>query len=121
MNNFDEDFYMATLRTADTAGLAMTPKFRAAQLMAIVYVWGWGDEIFTSCPKLLCDIKYIQQKYHIEGGEPTDDPEFIQYLKDYTKELEDYIKQKEHTNDGKIPEWATKLMNERYGFIMKDV
>ena len=26
----------------------MIPKYRAAQLMAIVYVWGGGDESFTS-------------------------------------------------------------------------
>lgn len=36
MDNLDDKFYMATLRIANAAGLAMIPKYRADQLMAIV-------------------------------------------------------------------------------------
>ena len=57
-------------------GMEPWPPDKAARLMAIMQVFG-NNEHFTHSPKFLEDCKYIQELYHIEGGE-TPDAEFVQ-------------------------------------------
>lgn len=118
-NNFDETFYKAMLRTGDAVGMSIIPLHKAARLMAIIYVWGGGDEQFTSSPKLKADVEYIQEKYQLYGtGTPPVD--FVLALQKDVKDLEDYITTHKH-EAGQCPEWAKQFMKENYNFIMKGV
>lgn len=118
-NGFDEKFYMATLRTADAVGMSIIPLWKAARLMAIIYVWGGGDEGFTHCPKLKCDIDYLQEKYQLYGtGIPP--AEFAIALQKEVRDLEEYARN--HTNEqGQCPQYAKDFMKDNYGFTMKGV
>lgn len=108
--DFDKDFYLSTLRTGRMVGMNIIPKWKCAMLMAIVYVFG-NNEGFTLSPKFQCDRLFIQETYHIEGGETPDDLEFIEMLKDYVAKYE-AVKDKE---DPVFME-AAKLIDERYNF-----
>lgn len=70
--------YRAMLQTRHQAAtmLGMTgmepwPPHKAARLMAIVQVFG-NNEGFTLSPKFKADRDYIQELYHINGGEVPD-------------------------------------------------
>lgn len=106
---FDKDFYLATLRTARSVGMAVIPQWKCALLMAIVYVFG-NNEGFTLSQKFQCDRIYIQETYHIDGGEIPDE-EFAYLLKLYVSKCE-AVKDKE---DDFFKECA-KLIKERYEF-----
>lgn len=109
MAGFDKDFYLATLRTSRSVGMAVIPKWKCAWLMAIVYVFG-NNEGFTLSPKFQCDRIYIQETYHIDGGE-VPDADFAELLKQYVKKCE-AVKDKE---DPFFKECAA-LINQRYNF-----
>ena len=106
---FDKDFYMATLRTARSVGMAVIPKWKCAWLMAIVMVFG-NNEGFTLAPKFQCDREYIQETYHIGGGEVCD-AEFAQMLREYVAACE-------AVKDESDPFFVkcAKLIKERYEF-----
>lgn len=53
------------------AGLEPWPPDKAARLMAIVQVFG-NNEGFTLSPKFKIDREYIQDLYHIHGGDVPD-------------------------------------------------
>lgn len=119
MNRFDETFYKSMLMTVDACGMSIIPLWKAARLMAIIYVWGGGDEQFTSSPKLKIDIEYIQNKYQLHGG-GTPPEDFAIALKGEVQKLEEYIAT--HKNhEGQCPSWAKDFMKDNYGFIMHGV
>lgn len=108
---FDEKFYMSMLKTADSVGMSIIPLHKACKLMAILLVYGGGDESITNSPKLACDVKFLQEKYHIHGaGIPP--VEFVECLKGYVKELE---------SAKECPQWVKDFMKENYNFILKGV
>lgn len=92
----------------------------AARILAVTYVHG-NNEALIYNNKYLQDIHHIQQMYHIHGtGVP--DPELVELIQQYIKELEQY--RDEHDNDknesgavfqSKAPEWAHKLFMDKYG------
>lgn len=116
---FDETLYKAILRTGDACGISIMPLRKAARLMAIIYVWGGGDEQFTGSPKLKADVEYIQEKYQLYGGgvPPVD---FVLALQADVLALEDYI-EKHRGENSQCPEWAKEFMKEYYNFVMKGV
>lgn len=105
---FDFQFYLATLRTADAAELPMVKKDDLARAMAVLYVCG-NNELMTHSYKFMAEMQFAQEKYHIQGGEKPD-PKFILLVKRYIREIEIY----EEQLDG-FPDWAHRLMMERYG------
>lgn len=107
-SDFDYDFYLATLRTADAVGMMVVKKDDLARAMAIIYNEG-GNEQFTHSYKLMAEVLFAQEKYHIKGGE-TPDPRFLTLVKRYIREIEIY----QENLDG-YPDWAHILMKERYG------
>lgn len=109
MTDFDKDFYLATLRTAHSIGMDVIPQWKCAMLMAIVCVFG-NNEGFTLSPKFQCDRIYIQETYHIDGGEVPDE-EFSQLIKQYMAKAEAV----KDSNDEFFKECA-KLIEERYNF-----
>ena len=75
----------------------------SAKIMAILMHYG-NNEAFVLSPHFMADAEYIQQRFHIEGGE-SPDAEFAEYLKGYDAEL------KKCDNP---PQWAKDLMKEMY-------
>lgn len=89
-----------------------------ARVLAVLYVHGNNEE-FVYNKSFLSDIEYITNRFNISGGE-TPDAEFIDKLKFYVNELEEYIER--HKNDltehaifkSHVPDWATDLFKSRY-------
>ena len=77
----------------------------AAKVLSVLYVFGGEHEEMTLNVKFTQEVKYIQQRFHIEGGE-IPDKKFVLAFQHYTKELE------KHNNP---PEWAINLYKDRYG------
>ena len=105
-----EDFRKAMYDTCAQAGMKIVPIDVAARIMAFVGLQG-GDERVVLCPRLKCELRYIQDMYHIKGGEQPD-VEFVRMLQLYHKELKDYT----DNHDGEWPKWLNDLIYERYGF-----
>lgn len=108
-SDFDFQFYLATLRTADAVDMAVVKKDDLARAMAIIYNEG-GNEQFTHSYKLMAEMQFAQEKYHIRGGEAPD-PRFVLLLQRYNREIEIYQEQ----HKGGYPDWAVTLMKDRYG------
>lgn len=64
--DFDYDFYLVTLRTADAVGMTVVNKDDLARAMAIILHEG-GNEQFTNSYKLRVEMQFAQEKYHIRG------------------------------------------------------
>lgn len=104
-----EDWLEACL----SVGIPAITTDTSARLMAIVGVHGGGEEEMVLNRKFTNDVLYIKQRFHIQGGE-VPDQDFARLMRHYVKELKDYMK--EHTTDKtSIPQWAHKLMQDRYG------
>ena len=97
------DFRKQWNYTCKAAGLKPICFDTAARIMAVVYEFDRED--ITHCPKLLIDLKYIQDEYGIDGGK-IPHPKFRDLFTKYAKEIED--------NGCEPTEWAKKLMIENY-------
>lgn len=87
------------------AGLVSIGRDTAAKLLAIVYVLGGDREAFTHNEKLKVDLEYVQDVYGFRGG-MFPDGEVVEMLRLHVNELERSVK---------VPEWAVKMMSDRYG------
>ena len=104
------------LEACEQMGIPAITTDTSAKIMAIVYVHGGGEEEMVLNQKFVNDVQYIQRRFHIQGGERPD-AEFVGIMQEYVKELEQYIKDciKVNKSDTQIPDWAHKLMKDRYG------
>lgn len=90
-----------------------------ARLMAILLVHGGGNELFVYNKSFLIDVEYIQKRFKLEGA-GTPPYEFVELLKKYNQELENYMKEnKDCESEGAIfhdakPQWAKDLIFYRY-------
>lgn len=107
--DFDYDFYLTTLRTADAVGMTVVNKDTLARVLAIILNEG-GNEEFVYSYKLRVESQFAQEKYHIIGGD-TPDPRFVLLMQRYIREIEIYQEQ----HKGGYPDWAVSLMKDRYG------
>lgn len=82
----------------------------AARLMAVLYEYG-NNEAFVYNQKFLADKDYIQERFGLHGGGVVD-ATFHPLLKQYIKELQEYYAA--HDTTDRIPEWARRLLKERY-------
>ena len=64
--DFDYDFYLTTLRTADAVGMTVVNKDTLARVLAIILNEG-GNEEFVYSYKLRVESQFAQEKYHIRG------------------------------------------------------
>lgn len=106
MEKFRESMYAACRQV----GLEIVPIDVAARVFAFIGLQG-GDERVTACPRLYCEVRHIQELYHIQGCE-VPDKDFVLLLQEYTKELQDYT----NAHDGDWPTWLYELIENRYGF-----
>lgn len=106
---FDRDDYMAMLRTCQQVpGMSQWPPQRAARLMAILQVWG-NNEGFVYSPKFNCDREFIQEIYHLQGGE-VPDRAFTAHLRAWIATYEDLDEHSPLFRDAR--EW----IQQKYGF-----
>ena len=105
--------------TCLVAGIPAITTDTCARLMAVLYVHG-NNELMTHHKGFLADVRYIQLRFNIHGcGVP--DPEFVELLQGYIRELQSADNDCERPNGSEalfhrnIPEWAKELYNGRYG------
>lgn len=110
MADFDKAFYLATLRTARSVGMAVIPTGLAARILAIYYVYG-NNEGFTMSPKFQTEAEFLQETYHIHGGGTVTDAKFRTLLRKFIQ-LYEGITNKEDPSFL----YAKKLIKERYNF-----
>lgn len=90
-------------------GLPIVSRETCAIICAMLLVWG-NHEMFTHNSRLVCELRYAQKRFHVEGGE-SPDPEFAKKLQYYVGNLE-LVQQRED----RVPDYIDHLFQERYGF-----
>lgn len=104
------------LEACEQVGIPAITTDTSARIMAIMYVHGGGEEEMVLNQKFVNDVKYIQRRFHIQGGDVPDET-FVLTMQHYVKQLEQHMAECKRNNvtDTQIPEWAHKLMRDRYG------
>ena len=74
-----------------------------AKIMAVLLHFGNNESLVLS-PHFRADCEYIQQRYHLQGGE-TPDEEFADEMRHYSALIE---------NDAQPPQWAKDLFKNMY-------
>lgn len=92
------------------AGLPIVRTETCAIICAMLLVWG-NSEQFTHNHRLVCELQYAQQRFHIEGSGQVSDPHFRTALNYYTDLLE--LNQR---RENRVPDHIDQLFQERYGF-----
>ena len=95
--------------SALAAGLPIASRDVCAIICAMLLVWG-NHEMFTHHHRLVCELRYAQKRFKIEGSE-SPDPEFAAILQSYVSQLE-LMQQRED----RVPDHIDHLFQERYGF-----
>ena len=95
-----------------TAGIPVMSEDKCARLLAVLYVYGGGDEQFVMNKNFTDDVLYIQKRFNVQGG-CIPDTHFCVLLKKYVRNLELLDKL------NKKPQWAARLMKEKYNIILK--
>lgn len=95
--------------TALTVGLPIVSREVCAIICAMLLVWG-NHEMFTHHHRLVCELRYAQKRFHIQGSE-CPDPDFTDTLQSYVSQLE-LIQEREQ----RVPDHIDNLFQERYGF-----
>ena len=91
------------------AGLPIVSRDVCAIICAMLLVWGY-EERFTHHHRLVCELRYAQKRFRIEGSE-SPDPEFAAILQSYVSQLE-LMQQREN----RVPDHIDAMFQERYGF-----
>ena len=99
----------AMYESALAAGLPIVSRDVCAIIFAILLVWG-NDERFTHHHRLVCELRYAQKRFRIEGSE-SPDADFTRLLHSYVSQLE-LMQQRED----RVPDHIDHLFQERYGF-----
>lgn len=104
------------LEACEQVGIPAITTDTSARIMAVMYVHGGGEEEMVLNQKFVNDVKYIQRRFHIQGGEVPDE-NFVRIMQQYVRQLEQHLEECKRNNvsDTQIPEWAHKLMRDRYG------
>lgn len=90
-------------------GLPIVSRETCAIICAMLLVWG-NHEMFTHHHRLVCELRYAQRLFHIEGSE-SPDPEFATILQSYVSQL-----QLMQDREQRVPDHIDALFQERYGF-----
>lgn len=137
--DFAEQLQQDWLNACLAADIPAVTRDTAARLLAVLYVHGGGHEEMVMNRKFTNEMRYIQRRYGIEGGQRPD-PQVVNLIQHYVTELEQYDGQhrpaeatcsrKDATSDGlcptvspsgttTAPEWAVKLFRDRYGIKLR--
>ena len=91
------------------AGLPIVSRETCAIICAMLLVWG-NEERFTHHHRLVCELRYAQKRFRIEGSE-SPDADFTRLLQSYVSQLE-LMQQRED----RVPDHIDAMFQERYGF-----
>ena len=91
------------------AGLPIVSRETCAIICAMLLVWG-NEERFTHHHRLVCELRYAQKRFKIEGSE-SPDADFTRLLQSYVSQLE-LMQQRED----RVPDHIDAMFQERYGF-----
>jgi len=100
--------------TCLAAGIDSISLGHAAITGAMLLIHG-NHEAFTHNAKLVADLLYIQQRYHLQGSE-TPDSDYVAELQACVKEMEQY--EKEHGYNA-IPPRMSLYFKQMYGIQIK--
>lgn len=95
--------------SALAAGLPIVSRETCAIICAMLLVWG-NDERFTHHHRLVCELRYAQKRFHVNGSE-SPDAEFTNTLQYYVGQL-----QLMQDRENRVPDHIDALFQERYGF-----
>lgn len=107
----DYNFYSSMLQTALSAELPIISTDTAARILSVIYIYG-NNEAYAMSPKLKCDLRYIQSRFSIRGGD-VPDGDFADTLRWYIDELKQYDANRRKSGKP-YPEWAERLFRDRY-------
>ncbi len=99
----------AMYESALAAGLPIVNRETCAIICAMLLVWG-NEERFTHHHRLVCELRYAQKRFRIEGSE-SPDADFTRLLQSYVSQLE-LMQQRED----RVPDHIDAMFQERYGF-----
>ena len=99
----------AMYNSALAAGLPIVSRDVCAIICAMLLVWG-NEERFTHHHRLVCELRYAQKRFRIEGSE-SPDADFTRLLQSYVSQLE-LMQQRED----RVPDHIDAMFQERYGF-----
>ena len=99
----------AMYESALAVGLPIVSRETCAIICAMLLVWG-NDERFTHHHRLVCELRYAQKRFHVEGGE-SPDAEFAAILQSYVSQL-----QIAQDRENRVPDHIDNMFQERYGF-----
>ena len=102
----------ALYESALQTGLPIVSRETCAIICAMLVVHG-NHEMFTHNHRLVCELRYAQKRFKVEGSE-CPDAHFSSLVKGYVNGLELYY-QREHD----VPDNINNLFEERYGFRFK--
>lgn len=100
-----EAMYDAALK----AGLPIVSREVCAIICAMLVVWG-NYEMFTHHHRLVCELRYAQKRFHVNGGE-SPDADFAALLQSYVIQL-----QLMQDRENRVPDHIDDLFQKRYGF-----
>lgn len=107
------------INTSLNAGFPFISSDTSARIMAVLFCYGNNEQMVYN-PHLRQDLEYIQRRFGVIGGERPD-ADFVELVKEYVQELEDYEEEhKDEQTSGALftthcPRWAKQLFKERYG------
>lgn len=125
--SFEEKLQQDWLNSCLAADIPAVTRDTAARIFAVLNVYGGEHEEMVMNHKFTNEMKYIQRRYGIEGGQRPD-TDVVQLIQHYITELEQYeeerAKEAATDADGKkvmdaAPEWAVKLFRDRYGIRLR--
>jgi hypothetical protein len=99
----------AMYESALAVGLPIVSRETCAIICAMLLVWG-NHEMFTHHHRLVCELRYAQKRFRIEGSE-SPDADFTRLLQSYVSQLE-LMQQRED----RVPDHIDAMFQERYGF-----
>lgn len=99
----------AMYESALAVGLPIVSRETCAIICAMLLVWGNTEE-FTHNHRLVCELRYAQKRFKIEGSE-SPDPEFASLLQSYVSQLQ-LVQDREQ----RVPDHIDAMFRERYAF-----
>ena len=99
----------AMYNSALEMGLPIVNRETCAIICAMLLVWG-NHEMFTHNHRLVCELRYAQKRFHVEGGE-SPDIYFADIMQGYVSQL-----QLMQDRESRVPDHIDQMFQERYGF-----
>lgn len=109
------NLYSDWLQAFSEVGISAISDDTCAKLLAILYVFGGGQEFFCFNQKCVADVQYATKKFNI-GGSKTPTKDGVVLIKKYVADLLDG---KDYLSATKPKQWAIDLIQDRYEEVLQ--